>query len=163
MSKTCPKCGTSNADERVICTNCGQVLPVAAAPIPAPTGAYAPQGGSPAPAPLPVSQPAPLMPAKRYGVLRTVSGIFNGLAWVGLVFGILTGIVGGLMGFGAATGLQGEAGMGFLGGFVGLLGGMIMGLFWFAAFKVYAEMIKLAIDVEENTRRTAELLETLKK
>jgi hypothetical protein len=36
-------------------------------------------------------------------------------------------------------------------------------LIWFVLFKYSADMIHLAIDVEENTRRTADLLDRMQK
>jgi hypothetical protein len=170
MSKTCPKCGMLNADDRVVCTNCGTVLPanVASAPqgqpVPAPTQTYNAANQPipvPVPAPVPVYAPAQNMPKKRYGVLRTVSGILNVLAWVSLVFGILGGLLGGIFGMGAM--FRQTAGSGAVGALAGILGGLILGLIWFVLFKYSADMIHLAIDLEENTRRTAELLDKMQK
>jgi ribosomal protein S27AE len=172
MSKVCPKCGMLNADDRVVCTNCGTVLPanVASAPqgqpVPAPTQTYNAANQPipvpvPVPAPVPVYAPALNMPKKRYGVLRTVSGILNVLAWISFVFGVLGGLLGGIFGIGAMSGRN--AGTSVFGVLAGILGGLILGLIWFVLFKYSAEIIHLAIDVEENTRRTADLLDKMQK
>jgi uncharacterized OB-fold protein len=171
MSKVCPKCGMLNADDRVVCTNCGTVLPsnVASAtqgqPVPSPTQTYNAANQPipiPVPAPVPVYAPAQNMPKKRYGILRTVSGILNVLAWVSLGFGILGGLLG--RKFGMLELMFGRnAGSSVFGVLAGILGGLILGLIWFVAFKYSADMIHLAIDVEENTRRTASLLDKMQK
>jgi hypothetical protein len=82
---------------------------------------------------------------RRYGVLRTISAFLNILAWILLVFSVLGGIV-------AAFGVGGGE------GFLAVLAGILSGVLIFAMVKAYAELLHLAIDIEENTRRTAELL-----
>ncbi|MEA4813108.1 MAG: hypothetical protein VB108_11160 [Anaerolineaceae bacterium] len=161
MSKVCPKCGMMNADDRVVCTNCGIVLPAAAPAqtIPNPTQAYAPQPPV-QPAPAAPYPSAPIQPKKRYGVLRTVSGIFNILAWLGLIGGVALGLLGSIFGMGEI--FRDSVGFGIMGVIFGVIAGVILGLFWFMMFKYSAEMIHLAIDLEENTRRTAEFLEKMK-
>ena len=168
MSKVCPKCGMLNAEDRVVCTNCGTVLPVVAQgtsqgqTVPAPTQAYtAPNQPIPVPAPVPLYAPAQKLPKKRYGVLRTISGILNVLAWVSLAFSILGGLLGGI--FGMSSMFRNNAGGGVGGGLLGILGGAILGVIWFILFKYSAELIHLAIDLEENTRRTADLLDKMQK
>ncbi|HSN94977.1 MAG TPA: zinc ribbon domain-containing protein [Anaerolineaceae bacterium] len=167
MSKICPKCGMVNADDRVVCSNCGTVLPAVAQgpqgqPVPAPTQAYtAPNQPIPVPVPVPPYAPVQSMPKKRYGVLRTVSGILDVLAWISLIAGILGGLLGGFLGFGSM--MRDNFGGGVFGGLLGLLGGAILGVIWFVLFKYSAELIHLAIDLEENTRRTADLLDKMQK
>ena len=168
MSKVCPKCGMLNAEDRVVCTNCGTVLPLVAQgtsqgqTVPAPTQAYtAPYQAVPVTAPVPVYAPAQKLPKKRYGVLRTISGILNVLAWVSLAFGILGGLFGGM--FGMSTMYRNNPGGVVGGGLLGILAGVIFGVIWFLFFKYSAEFIHLAIDVEENTRRTADLLDKMQK
>ena len=163
MSKICPKCGLMNADDRVVCTNCGVVLPAMAPQqgVPNPVGPYPAQAPTPVYAPYQPA-PVPVEPKKRYSALRTVSTIFSVLAWIGLIGGILTGIFGGIaMSAGFDSGFSN--GMGVFGIILGILVGAIMGLLSFLMFKVYAELINVAIDVEENTRKTAEALAALKK
>lgn len=166
MSKVCPKCGMLNAEDRVVCSNCGTVLPVVAQgaaqsqPVPAPTQAYnAPNQAVPVPVPL--YAPIPDLPKKRYGVLRTVSGILNVLAWVSLIFSILGGLLGGIFGMGSM--FRDNVGAGVFGALAAIVGGVILGVVWFVIFKYSAEFIHLGIDIEENTRHTAELLEKMQK
>jgi len=167
MSKVCPKCGMLNAEDRVVCTNCGTVLPLTAPAaaqaqvVPAPTQAYTAPNQA-VPIPVPLYAPAQSMPKKRYGVLRTVSGILNVLAWVSLAFGILGGLLGGLFGMGSMF-RDNAAGAGVFGALLGIVGGAILGVIWFMILKYSAEFIQLAIDIEENTRHTAELLEKMQK
>lgn len=166
MSKVCPKCGMLNAEDRVVCTNCGTVLPVVVqgAPqgqtVPAPTQAYTAPNQA-VPLPVPLYAPAQSMPKHRYGVLRTISGILNVLAWVSLAFGILGGLLGGIFGMSSMFGNNAGGGVG--GGLLGILAGAILGVIWFILFKYSAELIHLAIDLEENTRRTADLLDKMQK
>lgn len=164
MSKVCPKCGMLNAEDRSVCTNCGTVLPLPAQvapqgqPIPAPTKSY-PSPNQPTPVPL--YPPVQSLPKKRYGILRTVSGILNVLAWVSLIFGILGGLLGGIFGMGSM--FRDNIGAGVFGVLLGIVGGVILGVVWFVVFKYSAEFIHLGIDIEENTRHTAELLEKMQK
>ena len=168
MSKVCPKCGMLNAEDRVVCTNCGTVLPVTVTdtpqgqPVPATTQSYtAPSQPIPVPVPVPPYAPVQSMPRKRYGVLRTVSGILNILAWISLAFGVLGGLFGGM--FGMSSMFRDNVGGGVFGALFGILAGAILGVLWFILFKYAAEMIHLVIDIEENTRHTAELLEKMQK
>jgi len=141
MSITCPRCKTINEDNAVFCTSCGYSLEGLApsAPIPpaAPTYAGQNQGN--------FSANAPVIVERRYGVLRTISAFLNILAWIFLVISVLGGIV-------AAFGIGGGE------GFLMVLAGILSGVLFFAMFKAYAELLHLAIDIEENTRRTAEFL-----
>lgn len=141
MSITCPRCKTINEDNAVFCTSCGYSLEGLApsAPIPPAAPPYASQ------APRNVSANVPVMIEKRYGVLRTISAFLNILAWILLVLSVLGGIV-------TAIGVGGGE------GFLMVLAGILSGVLIFAMFKAYAELLHLAIDIEENTRRTAEFL-----
>lgn len=141
MSITCPRCKTINEDNAVFCTSCGYSLEGLApsAPIPPAAPPYANQ------APRNVSANAPVAIERRYGVLRTISSFLSVLAWIFLVGSVLGGI-------GAAIAIGGGE------GFLMVLGGILSGGLMFAMFKAYAELLHLAIDIEENTRRTAEFL-----
>ena len=167
MSKVCPKCGMLNAEDRVVCTNCGTVLPAVAQgapqgqPVPVPTQSYTAPNQA-VPVPVPLYAPAENLPKKRYEVSRTVSGVLNVLAWVSLAFGILGGLLGGIFGLGSMF-RNNAGGAGVFGALLGILGGAILGVIWFVVFKYSAELIHLAIDLEENTRRTAELLDKMQK
>lgn len=144
MSITCPRCKTINEDSAVFCTSCGYSLeglaPSAPTPPVAPT--YASQN------PGNVSANVPNMIGTRYKTLRVISTFFTVLAWVFLVMSVLAGIVGAISGSDYYGGL----------GFFGVLGGILAGGLMFAMFKAYAELLHIAIDIEENTRLTAELL-----
>ena len=168
MSKVCPKCGMLNAEDRSVCSNCGTVLPELAQaapqaqPIPTPTKPYTvPNQPVPVPAPVPLYAPTQSLPKKRYGIVQTVSGILNVLAWVSLVLGILGGLLGGIFGMGSM--FRDNVGAGIFGGLAGIVAGVFLGLVWFVIFKYSAEFIHLCIDIEENTRHTAELLEKMQK
>ncbi len=98
------------------------------------------------------TQPTAPEPDRRYAALRTVSTILR-------IFALVIAIVGTLFVIGAAiaAGTDDDGGVGEAFGVLiaGLLGVGLYALFAFAA----AEMIRLAMAIEANTRRTAELLE----
>ncbi|HVL64011.1 MAG TPA: hypothetical protein VM573_02450 [Actinomycetota bacterium] len=87
----------------------------------------------------------------RYGSLRTIARIFRVLAWITIIFGGL-GVLGATVS-GAAQGASGEA-------LVMLIGGGLFVAFYALMFFAMAEFIHLMVDVEANTRRTAEALAT---
>lgn len=140
MSVTCPRCKTVNNEGTAFCISCGYslegVAPSAPTP-PPPTYASQNQGN--------YAASAPVMIERRYGVLRAISTFLNVLAWIFLVLSVLGGV-----GVAIANG-GGE-------GFLMVLAGILSGGLMFAMFKAYAELLHLAIDIEENTRRTAEFL-----
>lgn len=84
---------------------------------------------------------------QRYGTLRTIAGIFKILAWITIVLGGL-GILG------ATINAAGEVGSGQA-FFVLVLGGLLIALYALMFFAA-GEFIHLMIDVEDNTRRTAD-------
>ena len=65
--------------------------------------------------------------------------------------------------FGMSSMFRNNVGGGVGGGLLGILAGAIFGVIWFILFKYSAELIHLAIDLEENTRRTADLLDKMQK
>lgn len=146
MSVTCPRCQTVNPGSSAYCISCGWPLegaassaPVSPAPQPyasAPQRSYSPSGPS-------------VMVEQRYKTLRIISTFLTVLAWIYLVGGVIGGIIW------AIIGSDYYGGYGFFGVLLGILGGGLM----FAMFKAYAELLHLAIDIEENTRRTAAMLE----
>ncbi len=142
MSITCPRCKTINEDNAVFCTSCGYSLEglTPSAPTPPPPPTYASQ------APRNGSANVPVMIETRYKTLRTISTFLSIWAWIFLVLSVLGGIV-------AAMGIGGRE------GFLMVLAGILSGVLFFAMFKTCAELLHLAIDIEENTRLTAELLE----
>jgi len=100
-----------------------------------------------------VTTPPPAVPPRhpeheeRYRALRTVAAIIRTLAYVVAVVGAIVAVVGGIMAI-----AQGAAGQGILILIGGLLYVAVIALFLFA----YAEIIRLVIAVEDNTRVTAE-------
>lgn len=110
-----------------------------AAPAPAATpGAPAPQEGQAAGV------------EHRFSSLRLIAGIFTVLAWLTIILGGLGVIIGTIVAASSDDG--GEAASILL---IGALSVFIYALWFFAA----AAFIRLALAVEENTRRTAELLD----
>jgi len=146
MSVTCPRCQTVNPGSSAYCISCGWPLEGAAssAPVPpaaqpyasAPQRSYSPSGPS-------------MVVEQRYKTLRIISTFLTVLAWIFLVLGVVGGIISAIIGSDYYGGL----------GFLTVLGGILGGGLSFAMFKAYAELLHLAIDIEENTRRTAELLQ----
>jgi hypothetical protein len=97
----------------------------------------------------PTEPPAPLEPEERYSALRTVAAIIRALAYIVAVIGGIVAIVAGILAI-----ARGAAGAGVLTLVGGLLYVAVIALFLFA----YAEIIRLIIAVEHNTRLTAEVL-----
>ena len=106
---------------------------------------------------------------RKYSILRIVATIFKVLAWIALVFGVL-GACGSIV-LGAAPGLLGGGNqggsfnpglgaLGIVGGIVGGLAGLFGSVLVFLVLYTYGDMISLLIDLEENTRLTAERLLT---
>jgi len=86
---------------------------------------------------------------ERYSALRTVAAIIRILAYIVAIIGGIAVVVGAITAFS-----QGVAGQGLLVLVAGLLYVAVVALFLFA----YAEIIRLIIAVEDNTRMTAEAL-----
>jgi hypothetical protein len=111
----------------------------------------------------------------KYQALRTISTIYRVLGFVTAAIGVLvvigtlcSGVVGGAGTMGAARGLQefgttpGLGAIGMLGGIVGALIMAILEVLYFGLIALtlfaFAEGIQVILDLEANTRRTAELL-----
>ena len=116
MSKVCPKCGMLNAEDRVVCTNCGTVLPAVAQgtsqgqTVPAPTQAYTAPNQT-VPILVPLCAPCCTEPAQE--ALRRFTDDhqpLNGLAWVASFFGYLGGFFGGNFGMGSSFDVKGVGG-----------------------------------------------------
>lgn len=86
---------------------------------------------------------------QRYGKLRTISSIFKALAWVTVAFG-------GLAVLGGTVNAANQAGSGAALGVL-VMGGLLIALYALMFFAA-AEFIHLMINVERNTRRTADAL-----
>lgn len=103
---------------------------------------------------------------KRYGVLRALSTILKILGVVAAVIAVLVGIAALMVSF-SNTDLFTSMGLDAnLGALIGLLCGalaLISGLLCAAMLYGYGEMIMLTIAIEENTARTATLLEDVTK
>lgn len=146
MSVTCPRCNVVNTGSSAYCISCGWSLEGAtsSAPVPpvqqpyssAPQRSYSPSGPS-------------MMVEKRYKTLRVISTFLTVLAWIFLVGVVAVGV------FMAIDRFYWDEWIAIVYALAGLLGGGLM----FAMFKAYAELLHIAIDLEENTRRTAALLE----
>ena len=82
-------------------------------------------------------------PSPRYQSLRMIAGLFKGLAWLTAIAGTV-GVIAG------ASKSENSGGL------------VLLGLLFIASTSLllfaYAAFIQLAINVEENTRQTAELL-----
>ena len=88
---------------------------------------------------------------ERYRALRTVSTIFKVVAWVIAILGTIGVIVAAV-----AAGSESDGGAGDAIGVL-IAGGIAVALYALFAFAT-AEMIRLAIAIEENTRRAADLI-----
>jgi len=143
MSVTCPRCKAINTGDSAFCISCGAPLEASTPPTPAApfVQSYQTQSSSPVSADVPL-----VMIEERYKTLRAISSFLTVLAWIFLVIGGLSGIM---------MGLSQDTGMGLLFVLAGILAGGLL----FSIVKAYAELLQIAIDIEENTRLTAELLE----
>ena len=100
---------------------------------------------------------------RRFRVLRFLALIYQILAWIVLVGGILAAV--GVVVLGATTGggrVPAVPGMALLPGVGGLVGGITAGLamllgaiFYFILLYAAGELIHLGLAVEQNTRETA--------
>ncbi len=139
---TCENCGTVNPVGVKFCKQCGTLLPA--------TAAYVPPAAAPGPSAAQYGKsPAPM--EKRYGVLRGIANLCKALAIVFAVLNILWG-VGSLFVIGFA---QGDP----LLGFAALIGSLISAALTYLLWRLIGESISVQLDIEENTRRIAHLLE----
>jgi hypothetical protein len=90
--------------------------------------------------------PPPRPTPTRYGVLRAGSRVLGILAWIVLVVGGVVVVVGGAI----------TMADGLLRGLLFLVGGALVVAFLSFALVASAELLRLLLDVEHNTRRTAE-------
>lgn len=103
---------------------------------------------------------------KRFDILRFFSGLLKVLAWINLVFAILSAIGIALAGGQMGPLLQLAGGQyaplaTMIGGFGGVVLAILVllgGLLYFVLLYALGEMIALQLAVEENTRLTAALL-----
>jgi uncharacterized membrane protein len=96
---------------------------------------------------------------KKYGFLSFAAKVLRIVAWVALVVGVILSIVLGLMAAswanGATSGLASGIAGGVLGFFVGIASAIFTFLTWVFLLAT-REILYLLMDVEENTRNTAE-------
>ncbi len=86
---------------------------------------------------------------KKYGFLPFAAKVLRIVAWIFLVFGVIVSIFFGITN-GVAGGLAG--GLGFLAAVMGIIFSFLAWVFLLTA----RELLYLLMDVEENTRNTAE-------
>jgi hypothetical protein len=106
---------------------------------------------------------------KKYGVLRIIATINKIIAWLVLVLGVLGGCASLAMGLVpalTATGTRNAPVLlagGLAAGLVTGLGAIAISILYFLVFYSFGELIYLLIDLEENTRTTAERLKEITK
>lgn len=106
---------------------------------------------------------------KKYGVLRIIATINKIIAWIVLVLGVLGGCVslavGVLPGLTAASSRTAPALLagGLMMGLATGVGAIVISVIYFLVFYSFGELIYLLIDLEENTRATAEQLKNIAK
>lgn len=107
---------------------------------------------------------------KKFKILRIAVFLWKIIAWVILVLSVLGGCGSLVMLLTAGNQLSRQTsafGLGILGGAVGGVAiaaiTILFGLFYFISFYAIAEMIDVALALEENTRATVEQLKQLAK
>jgi len=99
---------------------------------------------------------------ERYSFLPFAARVLRVVAWVVLVLGVIVSIVYGILTGSAANGGVGGLAGGLAGFFIAVLGVIFSFLAW--VFMLTArELLYLFMDVEENTRNTAESITITKK
>lgn len=96
---------------------------------------------------------------KKYTALRVIATIYKVIAWITLVLGVIGFIISIVTG--SLAGIKGIR-YGFGGGFIGLLSGVGILIYCIIAFLgllALSEAIYVVLDIEENTRKTAMMLE----
>lgn len=137
-SLTCENCGTVNPDNVKFCKQCGNRLPVTT-----------PMSSAEIPSMYSSDQPVAFQMERRYGALR---GIAAFLKTLGIILAVLT-LAGGAIYFFLLVDDS------FFIALVSLIGAVISALLTYLLFLVMSEIISVQLDIEENTRRTAALLE----
>lgn len=97
----------------------------------------------------------------RFTALRVISIVFKIIAWIALIIGLL-GAVGGLFAGFTMSGQQGPLGIDLGGPMAGIalfVAALIIAIFNFMFFYAIGESIYLFLSIEENTRRSAYLLQ----
>lgn len=94
---------------------------------------------------------------KRFTALRVIGTVFKVLAWISLLVGILGAVLGLVAGFslGGEDSLLGLDLAGPLGGIAVFIAALIAAILNFLALYAAGEAVYLGLAIEENTRRTA--------
>jgi len=97
----------------------------------------------------------------RFTALRVIAIFFKILAWIALIFGLIGAVAALLVGF-TLSGQQGVLGLDLSGPLAGIamfVVVLIISLIIFMIYYAIGESIYLFLSLEENTRRTAYLLQ----
>jgi uncharacterized membrane protein len=92
---------------------------------------------------------------KKYGFLSFAAKVLRIVAWIFLVIGVIGSIFYGIMTGSAANGVVGGLAGGIAGFFIAVMGIIFSFLAWVLLLTA-RELLYLLMDVEENTRNTAE-------
>jgi len=110
---------------------------------------------------------------KKFKVLRIIGTVWKVLAWITLIFGIIGafgtllasifggGFMGQMMRPYGQQGTPWAQGFGVVGGIIAFVVTLIIAVFYFLMLYAIGEMIYLFLDVEENTRITAQWISHL--
>jgi hypothetical protein len=110
------------------------------------------------------------MVKKKYRALRIIAFLFQVLAWVSLIlaiFGAIGAVLAGVLNMVSIPALEGLGGAntrvmaGIVAGIVSAVGVIIFGLIYFVVNLALSEFIYVQIDIEQNTRQSAEALRVL--
>lgn len=146
---TCEKCGTPNPGNVKFCKQCGNQLTFGSAD----SAAYTPEPPKINPAaraPISIAgSSAAAQSGKRYGALRGIAGFCR---LMGFIFV-------GLQGLGALYGIYVLFANSFLSGLGIIIGAAIGAGIAYIFWNIIAESISVLLDIEENTRQTASLLQ----
>jgi hypothetical protein len=147
-SLTCEKCGTANPSNVKFCKQCGNQLTLGSAD----SSTFAPEPPKVNPAArAPISIAGSSTAAQngtRYGALRGIAGFCR---LMGFIFVGLNGLV-------ALYGIYALFANSFLSGLATIVGAAIGAGIAYIFWNIIAESISVLLDIEENTRRSAELL-----
>ena len=98
---------------------------------------------------------------KKFTALRVIGTVFKILAWISLLLGILGAILALVAGFTMSSqeNLLGLDLAGPLAGIAMFIAALIVAIFYFLLLYSVGEAIYLALAIEENTRRTAYIVQ----
>ncbi len=137
----CPKCGGQNSENAAFCLHCGAALENQGG---AAAGAT-PSTYTASPAAAPYRSPA--TPSRSYAALRSMAALCRTLGWIIVGLAVLQALGGLVVLFGD-----------FLPGLGIIIVAALMGAIGYVFWNMIAEGISVILDIEANTRRTAELL-----